>query len=57
MNKSITNSRITRWLLLLQKFNVTILDGPGKQNNVDDFLSRIQKKNNDTPVEDNFPDE
>ena len=57
MNKSITNGRITRWLLLLQEFNITILDRPRKQNIVADFLSRIQNYNNDMPVEDNFPDE
>jgi len=57
MNKSITNGRISRWLLLLQEFNITILDRLGKQNTVPDFLSRIQNDNNDAPVEDNFPDE
>ena len=30
MNKPVTNGRITRWLLLLQEFNITILDRPGK---------------------------
>ena len=29
MNKSITNGRITRWLLLMQEFNITVLDRPG----------------------------
>ena len=57
MNKPITNGRITRWLLLLQEFNITILDRPGKQNTIADFLSRIQNENNDQPVEDKFPDE
>jgi hypothetical protein len=32
MNKPITNGRITRWLLLLQEFNITIVDMPGKEN-------------------------
>lgn len=32
MNKPITNSRVTRWLLLLQEFNITIIDRPGKEN-------------------------
>ena len=57
MNKIVTNGRITRWLLLLQEFNITILNRRGKQNIVADFLSRIQNDNNDVPVEDNFPDE
>jgi hypothetical protein len=26
MNKPITNRRVTRWLLLLQEFNITVLD-------------------------------
>ena len=47
MNKPVTNGRITRWLLLLQEFNIIILDGPGKQNTIADFLSRIQYENND----------
>ena len=32
MKKSITNGIVTIWLLLLQEFNITILDRPGKQN-------------------------
>ena len=30
MKKPITDGRITMWLLLLQEFNITILDRPGK---------------------------
>jgi len=41
MNKPITNGRVTKWLLLLQEFNIIVLDRPGKQNTVVDFLSRI----------------
>eukprot|EP00253_Pinus_taeda_P025003 PITA_25003 len=57
MNKPVTNGRVTRWLLLLQEFNITVLDRPGKQNTVADLLSRIQNTNEDSPVEDKFPDE
>jgi len=57
MNKPVTNGRITRWLLLLQELNITVLDRPGKQNTVADFLSRIQNANKDSPIEDKFPDE
>ena len=39
MNKSITNGRITRWVLLMQEFNITVLDRPGRENQVADFLS------------------
>lgn len=54
MNKSITNGRLTRWLLLLQEFNITILDRLGKDDTVVDFLSRIQNDNKDVPVKHNF---
>eukprot|EP00253_Pinus_taeda_P025379 PITA_25379 len=57
MNKPITNGRVTRWLLLLQEFNITVLDRPGKENTVADFLSRIQNTKEDSSVEDKFPDE
>ena len=30
MNKSVTNGRVTRWLMLLQEFDITIVDRPGK---------------------------
>eukprot|EP00253_Pinus_taeda_P015881 PITA_15881 len=56
MNKSVTNDRVTRWLLLLQEFDITIVDRPGKENVVADFLSRL-KTDNDIPVDDSFPDE
>ena len=42
-------------LLLLQEFNITILDRLGKHNAIADFLSRIQNENNDQAVEDKFP--
>jgi hypothetical protein len=56
MNKPITNARVTRWLLLLQEFDITIVDRPGKENVVADFLSRLTT-NDDKPVDDSFPDE
>jgi energy-coupling factor transporter ATP-binding protein EcfA2 len=48
MNKEITNGRITRWLLLLQEFNITILDRRGKENQVVDFLSRLNNEGENT---------
>lgn len=56
-NKPITTSRVTRWLMLLQEFNVIIFDRPGKQKLVTHFLSRIKNEGETSPVEDNFPDE
>jgi len=55
MNKFVTNARVTRWLLLLQEFDITIVDRPSKENVVADFLSRIKFDDN-TPVDDSFPD-
>ena len=57
MNKPITNGRITRVLLLLQEFNITIIDRPGKENLVADFLSGINHRGETSPIEDDFPDE
>eukprot|EP00253_Pinus_taeda_P014719 PITA_14719 len=55
INKPVTNGRVTRWRLILQDFNMIVLDRPGKQNTVVDFLSRIQNTNEGSPVEDKFP--
>eukprot|EP00253_Pinus_taeda_P016480 PITA_16480 len=41
MNKLDVNARTIRWLLLLQQFDLTIVDKPGKENVVADFLSRL----------------
>jgi ABC-type sulfate transport system substrate-binding protein len=57
MNKPITNDKVTRWLLLLQEFYITILDRPGKENVVAEFLSRIHNEGELIPINDNFPDE
>jgi hypothetical protein len=56
-NKPITNGWVTRWLLLLQEFNITIKDRPGRENLVTDFLSHIPKTDNSLTVEDQFQDE
>jgi hypothetical protein len=57
MNKPIINGRVTRWLLLLQKLNISILDRPGKENSVADFLSCIKNECDDIPIDDSFLDE
>ena len=40
MNKPLANGSMTRWPLLLQGFNVTIIDRQGKSNVLVDYLSR-----------------
>ena len=57
MNKPITNCRITRWLLLLQEFNVIVIDKPGKESQVVDFLSRLNTKCENVPIFDEFPND
>jgi hypothetical protein len=57
MNKPVTNPRVIIWLLLLQEFNINIIDRPGKDNHVADFLSRMIHLGDNTLVDDNFPDE
>jgi hypothetical protein len=57
MNKTITNGRISKWLLLLQEFNITIVDLPGKENLATYFLFRIHNEGEITPVDDSFPKE
>jgi hypothetical protein len=57
MNKPITNARVTRWLLLLQEFNITIIDRPGRDKLVANFLSRLIHTGDSTPVDDDFRDD
>jgi hypothetical protein len=56
-NKPITNGWVTRWLLLLQEFDITIKDRPWRENLVTDFLSHIPKTDDSLTFEDQFPDE
>lgn len=58
MNKLVVTGRVIRWLLFLQKIDITILDNPSHENVVVDFLSRLQQQD-DEPVlvDDAFPDE
>jgi hypothetical protein len=46
VNNFVTNGRITRWILLLQEFNITIIDKPRKENMVHIiFLYLLMKVN------------
>jgi len=57
INKPITNGRITCWLLLLREFDITIVDKPGKDNVVANFLSRLTIDHSCTPTKGSFPNE
>jgi len=50
MNKSINNVRITRWLMLPQAFDVTIVYSSRRDNVVDDFLSIFPNNGDDLPI-------
>ena len=41
----------------MQEFNITVIDRPGKENLVADFLSHIQHDDGAKPIDDTFPDE
>ena len=58
MKKLDVNAIIIRWLLLLQQFDLTIVDKPGKENVVVDFLSRLALPvGEEGMVDDQLPDE
>ncbi len=57
MNKPITNGRVIRWLLLLQEFNIIVMDHLGRDSLAEDFLSHIEHDDGDTPIDDIFPHE
>eukprot|EP00253_Pinus_taeda_P030152 PITA_30152 len=58
MNKPDVNARIIRWLLLLQQFDLTIVDKPSKENVVVDFLSRVNlTASEEETMDDQMPDE
>ena len=50
--------RLIRWVLLLQEFDLHIIDRKGAENPVVDNLSRLENVLNDPlPIDDSFPDE
>ena len=57
MNKSITNGWKTIWLLLMQEFNITVLDRPRRENQAADFLSCLHNTGEVVPILDSFLDE
>lgn len=51
------HGNITWWILLLQEFNIIILDKPGHENVVVYLLSRITSNEEYEPLYDYFPNE
>ena len=41
----------------MQEFDITIIDKPGKENVVADFLSRLHIPDDPTAIDDSFPNE
>ncbi len=48
---------MTRWLFLLQEFDIIIVDRPNRENVVAEFLSHLNAHEYDSPVDDSFHDE
>ena len=50
-------SRLIRWVLLLQEFDLEIKDKKGTENLVADHLSRLEGPSKEIQINDDFPDE
>ncbi|KAL3566435.1 hypothetical protein D5086_031850 [Populus alba] len=59
LSKKDSKTRLVRWILLLQEFDITIKDKKGTENVVADHLLRLttNSKSDITPIDDYFPDE
>ena len=58
MNKKDAKPRLIRWVLLLQEFDLHIVDRKGEDNPVADHLSRIENIPIDhIPINDSFTNE
>ncbi|XP_075483640.1 uncharacterized protein LOC142523795 [Primulina tabacum] len=58
MAKKDAKSRLIRWILLLQEFDLEIIDRKGIENQVADHLSRLENPSQDNEIiRDDFPDE
>ncbi|KAJ9551837.1 LOW QUALITY PROTEIN: hypothetical protein OSB04_015882 [Centaurea solstitialis] len=58
ISKADSKPRLIRWVLLLQEFDLEIVDRKGSNNQVADHLSRLEKiVSTAEPTEERFPDE
>ncbi|KAH9768606.1 hypothetical protein KPL71_011668 [Citrus sinensis] len=57
LTKKDAKPRLIRWILLLQEFDIEILDKRGSENLVADHLSRLIHNEDELPLHENFPDE
>ncbi|KAK8593325.1 hypothetical protein V6N12_045408 [Hibiscus sabdariffa] len=60
LSKKDAKPRLIRWILLLQEFDVEIIDRKGTENQVADHLSRVEKKEitaTTLEIKETFPDE
>ena len=58
MEKKDAKPRLIRWVLLLQEFDLHIIDRKGAENPVANNLSRLENVLDDPlPIDDSFPDE
>ena len=58
LSKKESKPRLIRWMLLLQEFDLEIVDKKGSENSVADHLSRLTSESRDVvPFRDTFPDE